>query len=373
MDAPPDEPDRELPDLGQLPERFDALGTRRTGNRGAIHSLTLPGGRVARYIDEGDRDWRSVVFFGGFGTSVGAFCLTEFARSLRLTLRLRVISVERNGFGETPLHSSLGYDDAADDVLSVLAALGIERFAIVAFSGGGPYAAALAVRTPARVISLHLAAAAAGSLTAAVGTAAAAYGDATALARDPRAMWRSPARSPVHAIPGFVRAAGDEGVRALGQGEGGATGAPGVNWPSEAPGAPSAHGAGALAHDWHLLSTGLLPDLDAVRAPAYLYWGTRDDVVPPVHAEAWRRALPNVVAQRCYDGEGHDVQYRHWDQILVDAALADSLTMICLHGRTRLVPDADVPGHLAAGATVGLCAWAHHGEAGSAQPKLEAA
>jgi non-heme chloroperoxidase len=326
----------ELPDLSRLPQQFDPLGTERTCSGLAIHTLTLPSGRVARYIDEGDPEWRSVVFFGGLGTSVGAFYLTEFARSLRVALRLRVISVERNGFGETPLDSSLGYDDGADDVLAVLAGLGVERFSIVAFSGGGPYAAALAARAPERVRSLHLAAAAAGALTAAVGTAAS-TSDATALAADPQAMWRFPADSAVHLIPGFARAARDEGGHALGHGE---------------------NGADALARDWRLLSTEPLPDLSAVRARAHLYWGTHDDVVPPAHAEAWRRAFPNVVALRCYDREAHDVQYRHWDQILVDAALPNSQTMICRHGRTWLAPDADVPGHLVAGATLGLCAWA---------------
>jgi hypothetical protein len=42
--------------------------------------------------------------------------------------------------------------------------------------------------------------------------------------------------------------------------------------------------------------------------------------VPAAHAEVWRRALGNVVALRLYQGEAHDVQYRHWDQILVDVA-----------------------------------------------------
>ena len=38
------------------------------------------------------------------------------------------------------------------------------------------------------------------------------------------------------------------------------------------------------------------------------------------HLAAWRRMLGGVVTVRSYQGEGHDVQYRHWDQILVDAA-----------------------------------------------------
>ena len=37
-------------------------------------------------------------------------------------------------------------------MLGVLAALGVEQFLVVAFSGGGPYAAALAARVPDRLI-----------------------------------------------------------------------------------------------------------------------------------------------------------------------------------------------------------------------------
>jgi hypothetical protein len=70
--------------------------------------------RVVRYIDKGDAGWRPLVFFGGLATSVLAFELTEFARATRERLRLRVLSVERNGFGETAFDSSLGIARAAD-------------------------------------------------------------------------------------------------------------------------------------------------------------------------------------------------------------------------------------------------------------------
>jgi len=224
-------------------------------------SLALASRRIARFIDEGEAGWRPIVFFGGLGTDLGAFYATEFARPERERLRLRVVSVERNGFGETAFDPSLGYADAVDDVLAVLESLEVGRFAVVAISGGAPFAAALCARVPGRVLSLHLAAAAAGPLTARCGTARALYADPAQLAEDP-----------------------------------------------------------ALVHEWRLLSSEPLPDLSALEAPAYLYWGTGDDVVPPAHAVEWRRVLRNVAALRAYPGAGHDVQYRHWEQILLDAA-----------------------------------------------------
>lgn len=218
-------------------------------------------GRVVRYIDEGSPDWRAVVFFGGLGTDVNAFYDTEFARERREWLRLRFVSVERNGFGMTPLDESLGYADAVDDVLSVLESLGVEEFAVVAISGGAPFAAGLAARVPDRVLSLHLAAAAAGPLVARCGTASALYASERQLGLDP-----------------------------------------------------------ALAHEWRLVASQPLPDLSELGAPAFLYWGAADDVVPAEHVREWRRLLPLLAALRGYPGEGHDVQYRHWEQVLLDIA-----------------------------------------------------
>ena len=217
--------------------------------------------RVLRFIDEGECDWRPVVFFGGLGTDVNAFYATEFARELRERLRLRVISVERNGFGMTPFDSSLGISDAVDDVLEVLETLSVRRFAVVAISGGGPFAAALAARVPGRMLSLHLAAAAAGPLVAECGTASLLYAQPARFALDP-----------------------------------------------------------ALAHEWRVLCSEPLPELSTLEAPAYLYWGHDDDVVPKAHIREWLRVLPCVAAVRGYRDVGHDVQYRHWEQILQDLA-----------------------------------------------------
>ncbi len=229
-----------------------------------MNALAGPSGhaRVIRYIDEGAADWRAVVFFGGLGTDVNAFYTTEFARDVRERLRLRFISVERNGLGMTPFDPSLGYEDSVDDALGVLSSLGVRRFAVVAISGGAPFAAALAARVPHRVLSLHLAAAVAGPLVAQSGTAAVLYAQPSSLAADP-----------------------------------------------------------ALAHEWRLLSSEPMADLSGLYAPAYLYWGADDDVVPPsVHVREWRRVLPRIAALRAYPGEGHDVPYRHWEQILMDVA-----------------------------------------------------
>jgi non-heme chloroperoxidase len=322
--------------LGQFPSRFDPLDPSSADTDENVQELRLASGRTVRFIDQGDPDWQPLVFFGGLGTSVGAFFLTEFARSLREALRLRVISVERNGFGRTAFDPSLGYDDGAADVLAVLNSLHVARFSLVAFSGGGPFAGALAARAPARVRSLHLAAAAAGGFPAGGDHVGRSLGQPLELARRPEAMWAFRPDSPVHRIPGFAQATRLQAIRAI---------------------PPGGLGAQALAHELRMLRVQPLAHLRVLGAPAYLYWGTEDDVVPEAHTDAWAHALRHVVSLRRYPGEAHDVQYRHWDQILIDAAGLGERTLLCRDGRARLARDDEVTAELARGATLGLCAW----------------
>src|SRR5690606_29277776 len=83
----------------RLQVHFDPIGAE-------VHTLDHDG-RAVHYIDEGRAGDRAVVFIGGAGTSLEAFQLTEFARTTREQLGLRVISVERNGFGESPFDPNL--------------------------------------------------------------------------------------------------------------------------------------------------------------------------------------------------------------------------------------------------------------------------
>lgn len=315
-----------------LQEAFDPIGAE-------VHMLSV-GGRDIHYIDEGRKDGRAVVFIGGQGTSLEAFQLTEFARSTREKLGLRVISVERNGFGASAFDPKLGYGDYVGEILAVLDDLGVDRFAIMAISGGGAYAAHLAAAVPERVISIHAGAAVARtlptrSLPAACSKSPEAVTEAAAKAtRNPRDWWAVPG-SPVLVIPGWQARAYADATRSFYLG--GQMGDP-----------------AALAHE-NLLPCGDGAVVDAARitAPAYLYYGETDKAVTVDEMKQWQAALPNVVKATVYPGEGHTVQYRHWDQIMVDMAGHAGHTVICRDAETRLVPDAEV----ASGDALGICAW----------------
>ena len=156
---------------------------------------------------------------------------------------------------------------------------------------------------------------------------------------NPKLWWGMPADSPIHLIPGWQDTAYEEAGRTFFVG--GQLGAP-----------------DALAHERRLYCALEVADLSRVKAPAYLYWGTEDKSVPVAQMQLWREALPNVAKARVYRGEGHDVQYRHWDQILVDMAGFGDRTVICWRGHSRLARAARTGRYLRRGATVGICAWA---------------
>ncbi len=310
-----------------LQNTFDPLGP-------TVHSTTLDSGVAIHYIDEGDRAWPTAVFFGGAGTTVRAFGLLEFARTLREQLQIRIISVERNGLGQTPYRPDLGFDEYASVVWELLSRRGVGQASLIAISGGGPYAAHVARARPERIRSLHLACAYSERLD---------FDDlpfsVEAVAADPVAWWRYPADSPVHRIPGFVDSTVEEATRGVF--------ARGRDQPPD-----------GLRQAFELARSCPLPDLTAVQAPAFLYWGTEDALVGIEHMERWLRALPHVHATRVYSGEGHDVQYRHWDQILADIACLGDRIVVGRDGETLLL-DPDTAGDaLEAGGVLGLWAWA---------------
>jgi pimeloyl-ACP methyl ester carboxylesterase len=316
-----------------LPESFDYMGP-------TVETLTVPHGRTVAYVDTGPADGTPVLFFGGTGTSAAVVGLTDFLRSMREALGIRLISVGRAGFGQTDPAEGWTFADHAEDAAAVLDALGVDEVSLIAISGGGPYSAAFAAAYPERIRSIHLAAA-----TALV-TRSALCDDPAKMqatfddyAAHPLKWWAFPDDSPTHDIPGFGTAAADDGARTFG--------------------VAGQKGSGAAeVAEYRRYCDLELPDVSAVQAPVYIYQGLKDTTVKPEHADRWQSVYPNVVRRRDYPDGGHDVQYRHWDQILVDMAGFGDRLVICRDGGSELLPEAEAEAALAAGATLGVCAWA---------------
>ena len=113
-------------------------------------SLILADGRRLAYRETGPAGGMPVFYcHGAIGTPLGRSVNLE---SITFELGIRYIAVSRPGIGGSdpaPGRSVLAF---AADVRGLADALGIDRFAVVAVSAGGPYALAVAHELGARVV-----------------------------------------------------------------------------------------------------------------------------------------------------------------------------------------------------------------------------
>lgn len=116
--------------------------------------LVLEDGRRLHVYDTGPRDEAdALTVFWLHGTpNLGAPPAPLFADAERL--RLRWLSYDRPGYGGSTAHSGRRVAAAADDVARIADAWQVERFAVMALSGGGPHALACAARLPGRVAAV---------------------------------------------------------------------------------------------------------------------------------------------------------------------------------------------------------------------------
>ncbi len=107
----------------------------------ASQSLSLGDGRKIGYAEYGDPDGLPVIALHGTPGSRFMFALTDEGARAR---GLRVIAPERPGYGRSDFHRFETLADTASDVEALADALGLDRFALMGMSGGGPHAVAAA-------------------------------------------------------------------------------------------------------------------------------------------------------------------------------------------------------------------------------------
>jgi non-heme chloroperoxidase len=316
-----------------FPDRFDPIGT-------PVQNLVTAEGRTVHFTDTGEAGWKPMLFIGGAGTSARAPELVAFLDTMRRRLKVRIVTVERNGLGDTAFDPAWGFGSYVGEVRQVLAKLGIERFSLVAISGGGAYAGHVAAAMPERLNSWHMLAAISSSPGDARRCAADEAQLAAALAPQvgaPRVWWDMPKDGVAARVRGFADRTADEGAHAF--------------FIAGQMGDPR----GMAAESKRFCDPPA--DVSKLRAPAYFYYGEGDELVPPSHGEYWASKVKGPVTFRRYPSEGHDVQYRHWDQLLLDVAGHGAKTLVCDKGRTHLVPGVVDPRKLPVGRTLGICAW----------------
>ncbi|MEV0606578.1 alpha/beta hydrolase [Polymorphospora rubra] len=121
-------------------------------NAGDEASLTLPDGRVVEYFDGGDPSGLPVFFQPG---SPNTRIMGKLWHPAAAVAGARLISVSRPGYGgSTAIIGRPTLSVAGRDVAALATLLGLEQYAVVGSSGGGPFAVAAAAVDPQRVRAL---------------------------------------------------------------------------------------------------------------------------------------------------------------------------------------------------------------------------
>jgi pimeloyl-ACP methyl ester carboxylesterase len=110
---------------------------------------TTTGGSLA-YAQMGQQDGTPLFYFhGNPGSRLD--CDHPLIRPALDGSGVRLIGIDRPGFGGSTHQPHRRYDDWPADVLAVANELGIERFGVLAYSAGAPYAIACALAFPERL------------------------------------------------------------------------------------------------------------------------------------------------------------------------------------------------------------------------------
>ena len=116
--------------------------------------VDLGGGRTLHVYDSGlpDDAERLVVVWHHGTPNIGAPPAPLFPASDRLGIRW--VSYDRPGYGGSTRRIGRDAASSAKDVAQVADALGVERFAVMSHSGGGPHALACAALLPQRIVAV---------------------------------------------------------------------------------------------------------------------------------------------------------------------------------------------------------------------------
>lgn len=115
----------------------------------------LPDGRKLGYDEYGIPNGKPIFYFHGSPSS-RLECALYVNEELLQRLNVRLIAADRPGMGLSDPQPNLRMTDWARDVVALADHLQIERFAILAYSLGGPYGLACAFEIPQRLTKVGI-------------------------------------------------------------------------------------------------------------------------------------------------------------------------------------------------------------------------
>ncbi len=268
-------------------------------------SLRLEDGRHLGYAEFGPVSGRPLLWF--HGTPGACRQIAPATREACWRRGIRLISVERPGIGASTPHAYGAVVEFAHDIEQLTRALGVESFAIVGLSGGGPYTLACAHEMPDRVHGVVVL----GGVAPSVGSEAP-VGGAVSITptMGPLVAWiRRPLGAGMRGLVFALRPLADEVTDLFLQ-----LLPPGDALVFADPATRSMfhedllHGSRsrmeALLFDVMLFGRPWGFALRDVRTQAHFFYGDADNVVPAAHGEHMAQILPDAHF-RLRPGEGH--------------------------------------------------------------------
>ncbi|SON53108.1 alpha/beta fold hydrolase [Vibrio tapetis] len=116
-------------------------------------TMLLPDGRKLGYSDVGNKSHAPLVMLH---PSTGSRLQQHPNKQIAFEQRVRVISIDRPGYGLSDTCEGASLKSVAKDVGYLMDSLNIQRFAVAGFCGGGPYALAVAAQFRHRVVHTNL-------------------------------------------------------------------------------------------------------------------------------------------------------------------------------------------------------------------------
>ena len=289
-----------------------------------LSTLALPDGRTLAFAEWGDPAGRPVVSCHG---TPGCRLNRHPNQDLVASTGARVITFDRPGYGQSTRNRGRRVVDVVDDVTRLVDHLGLEEFAVVGGSGGGPHALAIAALLGERVTR-------AGCV---VGVAPYdALGDEwftgmdpmnvkefgwalegedvlqQELAREDAEMRERVARDPSTVLGDFDLPEAD--MRVLARADVAAV-------IRESTSEQSANGVWGWVDDDLAFTRPWGFDPSSITVPTAVWWGVADVLVPPQHGEWIARTVPTAVP-RPRSEAGHQADPDH-DVVLLNGWLLD--------------------------------------------------
>ena len=293
-----------------------ARGSQPTAVPDADGTITLNDGRSLAYAEWGRADGRPVFLLHGMPGS-RLFCPDP---AITAAADVRLIAVDRPGYGGSDPRSGRRITDGARDIGELATALGISRFSVVGWSSGGPYALACAALLEDRVETVAVIAGDAPTeefpgLLDALPT----------VTRDRIPSIVAGDRDAVTGLEGRIQPYADDPSRILSAGGDGLPDDPDVRLRRD-PGVREAleamfveafrQGVAGFRDDWIATYAPWGFELADVRRPVDLWRGDADTLSDASHTEALTKALGRLAEVHPVAGGGHLILVTEWREIL---------------------------------------------------------